>query len=119
MTNVLFSHQQLLHEKFLQTDLGKLYVSIPFEELAASITTPPAAKSGLGRKPWFGVKGGIALMILKHYLGISDELLIERINTDWSMQLFCGILLKPHERIRDTNLPGWWRTYLGMHRVNK
>ena len=115
MTNVLFSHQQLLHEKFLQTDLGKLYVSIPFEELAASIATPPAAKSGLGRKPWFDVKGGIALMILKHYLGISDGLLIERINTDWSMQLFCGILLKPHERIRDTNLPSWWRTYLGRH----
>jgi len=79
MTNVLFSHQQLLHEKFLQTDLGKLYVSIPFEELAASIAAP-AAKSGLGRKPWFDVKGGIALMILKHYPGISDELLIERIN---------------------------------------
>ena len=54
-------------------------------------------------------------MILKHYLGISDGLLIERINTDWSMQLFCGILLKPHERIRDTNLPSWWRTYLGRH----
>lgn len=115
MTNVLFSHQQLLHEKFLQTDLGTLYVSIPFEELGASIAAPSAAKSGLGRKPWFDVKGGIALMILKHYLGISDELLIERINTDWSMQLFCGILLKPHERIRDTNLPSWWRTYLGRH----
>ncbi len=115
MTNVLFSHQQLLHEKFLQTDLGKLYLSIPFEELAATITAPPSAKSGLGRKPWFDVKGGIALMILKHYLGISDELLMERINTDWSMQLFCGILLKPHERIKDTNLPSWWRTYIGMH----
>lgn len=115
MTNVLFSHQQLLHEKFLQTDLGKLYLSIPFEELASIIPIPASSKSGLGRKPWFDVKGGIALMILKHYLGISDELLIERINTDWSMQLFCGILLKPHERIRDTNLPSWWRTYIGMH----
>ncbi len=115
MTNVLFSHQQLLHEKFLQTDLGKLYLSIPFEQLTATIPAPASAKSGLGRKPWFDVKGGIALMILKHYLGISDELLIERINTDWSMQLFCGMLLKPHERIRDTNLPSWWRTYIGMH----
>jgi len=115
MTNILFSHQQLLHEKFLQTDLGKLYLGIPFEELAATICAPASAKSGLGRKPWFDVKGGIALMILKHYLGISDELLIERINTDWSMQLFCGILLKPHERIKDTNLPSWWRTYIGMH----
>jgi IS5 family transposase len=115
MTNVLFSHQQLLHEKFLQTDLGELYLSIPFDGLAATIPAPASAKSGLGRKPWFDVKGGIALMVLKHYLQLSDELLIERINTDWSMQLFCGILLKPHERIRDTNLPSWWRTYIGMH----
>jgi hypothetical protein len=37
MANLLFSHQQLLHEKFLQTDLGKIYVAIPFEQLAASI----------------------------------------------------------------------------------
>ena len=79
MTNVLFSHRQLLHEKFLQTDLGKLYLSIPFDELAKIIPAPASAKSGLGRKPWFDVKGGIALMVLKHYLQLSDELLTERI----------------------------------------
>ena len=32
-STAIFSHQQPLHEKFLQTDLGKLYVGIPFEEL--------------------------------------------------------------------------------------
>ena len=114
MTNLLFSHEQLLHENFLHTDLGKIYPAIPFEQLA--ITVPlPKSSSGLGRKPWFDVKGGIALQFLKHYLQLSDALLIERINTDWSMQLFCGILLKPGERIKDTNLPSWWRSYLGKH----
>lgn len=115
MANLLFSHQQLLHEKFLQTDLGELYLAIPFERLAATIAPLPYSKSGLGRTPWLDVKGGIALLVLKHYLQLSDELLIQRINTDWSMQLFCGILLRPDERIRDTNLPSWWRTYIGKH----
>jgi hypothetical protein len=115
MANLLFSHQQLLHEKFLQTDLGELYLAIPFEGLAATIPQAAHSKSGLGRKPWFDVKGGIALLVLKHYLQLSDELLIQRINTDWSMQLFCGILLRPDERIRDTDLPSWWRSYIGKH----
>ena len=115
MANLLFSHQQLLHKNFLQTDLGKMYVAVPFDALATTIAAPANSKSGLGRKPWFDVKGGIALQMLKHYLQISDELLIQRINTDWAMQLFCGILLKPGEQIKDTNLPGWWRTYIGGH----
>ncbi len=115
MPNLLFSHQQLLHERFLQTDLGKIYLAIPFDKLVAIIPSPAHSKSGLGRKPWFDVKGGIALQFLKHYLQLSDDLLIQRINTDWSMQLFCGILLRPAERISDTNLPSWWRSYIGKH----
>jgi IS5 family transposase len=94
-TNLLLFHEPLLHEKFLQTDLGKLYQAIPFEQLSSIIASPAAGKSGLGCKPWFDVKGGVGLQFLKHYLQLSDALLIERINTDWSMQLFCGILLKP------------------------
>ncbi len=107
MTNLLFFHQQLLHEKFLQTDLGKIYLAIPFDKLAGTIPCPAHSKSGLGRKPWFDVRGGIALQFLKHHLQLSDELLMQRINTDWSMQLFCGILLRPAEKISDTNLPSW------------
>lgn len=40
-------------------------------------------------------------------------MLIDRINTDWCMQMFCGILLKPHEQIKDKNLPSSWRGYIG------
>lgn len=115
MTNLLLFHENLLHEKFLQTDLGKLYQAIPFEALAATIALPKYSVSGRGCKPWFDVKGGIGLMVLKHYLCLSDELLIQRINTDWSMQLFCGIQLKAHERIADTNLPSFWRGYIARH----
>jgi hypothetical protein len=115
MTNLLFPHQHLLHERFLQTDLGQLYLSIPFDALASTLPSPKHNISGKGCKPWFDVKGGIALQFLKHYLCISDELLIQRINTDWSMQYFCGIQLKPTEIIRDTNLPSYWRGYIGEH----
>ena len=115
MTNLLFPHQSLLHERFLQTDLGQLYQAIPFDALAAIIPAPKHSISGKGCKPWLDVKGGIALMFLKHYLCLSDELLIERMNTDWSLQYFCGIQLKVHEVIRDTNLPSCWRSYIGGH----
>ena len=115
MTNLLFPHQNLLHQRFLQTDLGQLFLSIPLDALAATLPTPKHSKSGKGCKPWFDVKGGIALQFLKHYLCLSDELLIQRINTDWSMQYFCGIQLKPHEVIKDTNLPSYWRGYIGAH----
>ena len=115
MTNLLFPHQNLLHERFLQTDLGQLYLSIPFAQLASTLPPPKYTKSGKGCKPWFNLKGGIAMQFFKHYLCMSDALLIERINTDWSMQYFCGIHLKPNEVIKDTNLPGYWRSYIGAH----
>jgi transposase, IS5 family len=115
MTNLLFPHQQLLSERFLQTDLGQLYLSIPFDRLAATIPVPKHEQSGRGCKPWLDVKGGIALQFLKHYLCLSDELLIQRLNTDWSMQFFCGIQLKSNEIIKDTDLPSSWRSYIGQH----
>lgn len=99
---------------FLSTDLGQLHQSIPFESLASKIPSPAQEKSGRGRKPFLKVEGGIALMILKHYLGLSDELVIERLNTDWCMQYFCGVQLGVR-RIKDKNLVSWWRTYLGHH----
>ncbi|MGC4231864.1 MAG: transposase [Niabella sp.] len=50
------------------------------------------------------------MKFLKHYPELSDVMLIERINTDWSMQYFCGIQLKPKKVIEDTNLSGTWRS---------
>lgn len=110
---LLFSDSEILHQAFLQTDLGMLYQAIPFDELVKLVPAPKHSLSGRGCIPWFDVKGGIALQLLKHYLGLSDELLVERINTDWSLQLFCGISLKPGERIKDMNIVSTWRSYLG------
>lgn len=75
----------------------------------------PSGMSGLGRKPWVDVKGAIALQLLKHYLQLSDAKLIERINTDWSLQYFCGIQLKAGEAIADRDLPSQWSSYLGKY----
>jgi len=115
MINLLFSHEQLLSKRFLQTDLGQLYQSIPFDQLAHTIPAPKQSVSGKGCRPWFDVKGGIALQFLKHYLCLSDEMLIQRINTDWGMQYFCGIQLRPTDVIKDGNLPSHWRSYIGEH----
>lgn len=114
-TKLLFSDKELLHEQFQETDLGRLYLAIPIEALAEKVPAPPHAISGIGCKPWFDVKGGIALQFLKHNLGMSDQKIVERVNTDWAMQLFCGISLKPGERIGDKDIVGMWRKYLGHY----
>lgn len=103
-----------LESVFYQTDLGKLYRSIPFKELASKIPSPPQTKSGRGRKPFLKVEGGIALLVLKHYLSMSDEKLIDRLNTDWCMQYFCGVQLS-FRSIKDSNLVSWWRCYIAKH----
>lgn len=113
--NPLFLQSPSIQEAvFLSTDLGQLSQSIPFKALATKIPLPSYEKSGRGRKPFLKVEGGIALMILKHYLGLSDALLIERLNTDWCMQYFCGLQLGVR-KIKDKNLVSWWRAYLGNH----
>jgi transposase, IS5 family len=113
--NPLFVQTQTVQQAvFLSTDLGQLHQSIPFACLAAKIAAPAYEQSGRGRKPFLKVEGGIALMVLKHYLGLSDELLIERLNTDWCMQYFCGVQLGLR-KIKDKNLVSWWRLYLGTH----
>jgi transposase, IS5 family len=104
----------VLENAFFQTDLGELYLSIPFRDLASKIPAPPQAQSGRGRKPFLKVEGGIALLVLKHYTCLSDEMLIDRLNTDWCIQYFCGVQLNAR-RIKDHNLVGWWRCYIGMH----
>jgi IS5 family transposase len=115
MYNPLFLQTpSILEDAFYQTDLGRLHRSIPFKDLAKKISSPPQTNSGRGRKPFLKVEGGIALMILKHYTGLSDEMLIDRLNTDWCMQYFCGVQLN-QRRIKDKNLVSWWRCYIARH----
>jgi transposase, IS5 family len=112
---LLFSLPEDIHiSAFGRTPLGELYRAIPFDELARNIPSPRRTISGKGCKPWFDVKGGIALQILKSYYRISDALLIEQLNGNWHMQLFCGIRLNG-QQIKDKDIVGRWRTYLGQH----
>jgi transposase, IS5 family len=114
--NLLFEQSlELQLQAFCNTPLGELYQAIPFESLTKEIPKPRWAISGKGCKPWFDVKGGIALQILKSYYKCSDAMLIEMLNGNWEMQMFCGIYLRKGERIKDKDLVSRWRSYLGKH----
>ena len=102
-------------QAFYHTSLGQLYQAIPFDELSRQIPKPKRAVSAKGCKPWFDVKGGIALQVLKSYYRISDAILIEQLNGNWQMQMFCGILLQHGEQIKDKDIVGRWRGYLARH----
>ena len=54
-------------------------------------------------------------MFLKHYLKLSDEKLLERLNTDWAIQMFCGIQLCDNQMVRDNAFVSNVRTYLAKH----
>ncbi|MEQ8535720.1 MAG: transposase, partial [Imperialibacter sp.] len=94
---------------FKETELGKVYSSLPWDELAKCL---PKENIGPGAPRWFDARGMFALMFLKSYLNISDEKLIERFNTDWALQLFCGKLLADNEKVKDKSILTRIRTYI-------
>jgi hypothetical protein len=111
--NLLFEHPYDVQlTAFYNTPLGELYQAIPFDALSKQVPAPRRAISDKGCKPWFDVKGGIALQILKSYYRCSDAMLIEQLNGNWQMQMFCGILLKKGEQIKDKDIVGRWRSFL-------
>lgn len=108
----LFQPERYLTPKwylFKNSSLGKVYDTIPWEQLRDCL---PKENKGPGAPRWFSAQGMFGLMFLKAYLNISDEKLIERFNTDWSLQLFCNKFLKDHERIKDKAIVSRIRTYL-------
>jgi hypothetical protein len=103
--NLLFEHPYDVQlTAFYNTPLGELYQVIPFNALSKQVPVPQRAISDKGCRPWFGVTGGIALQILKSYYHCSGAMLIKQLNGNWQMQLFCGILLKPAEQIKDKDI---------------
>ena len=117
-------YQNLLFEQpldirlaaFYATPVGELFQAIPLDNLIKHF--PPAPKkrlAGKGCKPWFDLKGGIALQILKSYLRCSDAMLVQHINGNWMFQMFCGIELRGTEQIKDKDIVGRWRSYLGKY----
>lgn len=96
--------------KFKKSTWGKLQETLPLAELSALL--PPL--SALGNTPYFDNYGMVALLFLKHQLGVSDEKLIEHLNHNVSLQLFCGLRLGK-KLIRDTGIVSRIRSYLGKH----
>jgi IS5 family transposase len=114
--NLLFEQPaDILRQAFYNTELGELYQAIPFDTLCKQFPSPPHAISDKGCKPWFDVKGGIALQILKSYYRCSDALVIEQLNGNWHAQYFCGIQLKKGEQIKDKDIVGRWRSFLSKN----
>ena len=101
------------YRRFQNMELGRLRSVLPIKELAAQLPKP---KNNLGgAKPWFSNEGKIALQFLKFYEKCSDRRLLERINTDWSLQFFCGISLGPNEEIKDKDLIWQIRAFVGEY----
>lgn len=97
---------------FKNSLLGQVHDSIPWDALVACL---PEARTGRGAPSWFGGKGMFALMFLKSYLNISDRQLLERYNTDWSLQYFCGKVLAENQQIKDMTIMTRIRAYLENH----
>ena len=93
-----------------KTDLGSIYQTIDWASL---IQLLPEKKTMSGAPSWLPPQGYFGLMFLKHYLKLSDEKLLERFNTDWAIQMFCGTLLSDNEMIRDNSFVSSVRGFLG------
>ena len=81
---------------FYDSDLGKIYLTIPWDEIVVSLNLKKYRK---GPESIFSPRGKLALMLLKHYSGCSDRKLIEQLNGNIHYQIFCDTLLEPGERL--------------------
>lgn len=96
---------------FRSSRLGKMHSLIPFDKICG-LYRPFLSKFPQGAKPWLSLEGGLGLMFLKSYAGCcSDADLVERLNSDYQFQLFCGIRLPVGQKISDDDLPGRWRRF--------
>lgn len=87
----------LYWKSFLDSELGRIYLSIPWNELVKSLKLREKRK---GRKALFSPQGKLALMFLKAYTGLSDRKLYEQLNGNLQYQMFCGVFLGP-EKLAD------------------
>lgn len=117
MQNTLFSLYSKdfpkYHFFYNSSQLGQIHQVIPWAALSRLI---PAKKHMTGAPSWLTYDGMFGLMFLKHYTKLSDEKLVERLNSDVVFQLFCGIkndlFLQP---IKDKTLVTRVRRFLSIH----
>lgn len=92
---------QKYREGFKKSELGHIYEKLPLKEMADAIRKKMPGRSGRGRKPMFSPEGEIALMFLKMYVGMGDDELMEMLNGNINMQMFCGVLVDPSHPIKN------------------
>jgi len=98
----------LFWNSFLASDLGKIYLAIPWQDLTKALKLKGNRK---GRSSLFSPQGKLGLMFLKAYTGLSDRKLYEQLNGNIQYQMFCGILLGP-ENLSDFKIISRIRTQL-------
>lgn len=96
-----FDFMQKYRESFKSSELGRIYELLPLKEISDAIAARMPIRKPQGNKPMFPPEGEIALMFLKPYTGLSDYGLIEILNGNLHMQMFCGVLIDPTNPIKD------------------
>lgn len=78
----------LLYKRFYASDLGKIYMALPVQEIVKKIKLK---KNRKGPEGIFTPEGKIRLEFLKCYTGFSDKRLSEEIISNINYQIFCDV----------------------------
>lgn len=95
---------------FVSSELGKLFHSFPFKQIADRLSLP---ESRVGRSSYFSPEGKVALMVLKSYTRLSDRELIDNLNGNIHFQLFCGISINPSQPLTNFKIVSEIRCEIG------
>ena len=94
---------QKYRKSFESSELGRLHAMLPLKEMAEQLASAFPKKHPQGNTPMFPPEGEIALMFLKSYTGQSDDGLVEMLNGNIHMQMFCGVFIDPDHPIKNGN----------------
>ena len=104
-TEILFPIFQKHHSSYLsafkQSNLGKIYAAIPWQQLVKAMSIRDHKK---GPKSFFSPRGKLALMFLKHYAACSDDKLMEQLNANIYYQIFCDVLIDPATPLQNAKI---------------
>jgi len=105
------SHFEKHLSGFQQTELGLIYIAIPWQELVKEFGLKEHTK---GPQSIFCPQGKLALMFLKNYSGLSDRKLIEQLNGNIHYQIFCNLILEPGQLISNFKIVSQIRCELAL-----
>ncbi len=108
-----FDFMQKYRESFKTSELGRMHAMLPLKELADAVAKKMPKKHPQGNTPMFPPEGEIALMFLKSYTGMSDDGLVEMLNGNIHMQMFCGVMIDPSKPLKNGRIVSAIRNRLG------